>query len=998
MYINLKLHTDYTLLEGVGRIEQYVNKAKELNCTAIGLTDKNLYSCMKMYNLCKSKGINLVLGLEVYIYGVNLEGKFALNLYAIGYNGYKSLVNLASLSYSKKGVLEISDIKKASDIIIIAGGINSEIYGLIENLDLYNAKNTIIEYKKLFKNFYLELPSFSMIKQCRDKYIEFSRELDVELVVTNDTYYLEKEDSYLQKIVSAIRENTKINSVKNYYTPNDLYFKTEDEIRNDLKDVDIEILEKAINNTEYIASICNFKFDKIKNNLPTISLDISEGEYLKKLVYEKLKEIYKNNYEIAKKRCDYELEIIDKMGFSSYFLIVYDIVRYAKENNILVGPGRGSAAGCIVSYLLGITRVDPIKYNLMFERFLNSGRTSMPDIDLDFETDKKDEVIQYVMDKYGIDHVSNIITFSTMKEKNLKKDLARVFKCNENSKKLFPYIQKLMGNVRHNSIHASGVIISKRSLNELVPVNRIEALNINVCQYQMEELEKMGLLKVDFLSLSNLDILSSIINLTKIKLEDIPLNDEKTFEIYNKGETLGIFQVEAEGITRLIKRYRINNFLDISLVLALYRPGPLKSGMVNRLIDIKNKGEKVIYLIPELKDILEQTKGVIIYQEQIMMIAKKIAGFSLNEADELRRAISKKKMHILENMKKKFIENSINNGYSKEKVEKLYEQIEKFGEYGFNKAHTIPYAMISYYTAYFKAHYLKEFVTSIINSQIGVHDKLINFIEILRKKHIDLLKPDINKSKEKFSIEDNNIRYGIYSITNISKSLSKDIVIEREKNGIYKDIVDFVYRLKNYGLTIRQFETLSKVGVFDIFDITRKELVKNSKEIFSLAENKKNNKDNPFNKIFFDTTDENKETYIVKNIKEYELEEKLKLEKELLGIMISIPKNDILEVITNKYSYSNQYIFSVNNKWVNISDINKLKGSSVSILLDNLSEGEKNNLKKLIKYNGGSAIVKFFENKTLLKTEKPILFNISKENIKKLIDIVSKENIVITLK
>lgn len=994
MFINLKLHTDYTLLEGVAKIEDYVEKAKKLNVDTIGVTDKNLCSTMKLYNLCKKQNLNLVLGLEVYIYGINLEGKYALNIYAIGDMGYKSLIKLANISFLKHGILNLKDILELKDVVILSGGINSEIYKLIENLELYNAKNTILEYQKKFSNFYLELPCFSMPKKCIEKYVEFAKELNLKLVATNDTYYAEKKDARLQKIVSAIRENTTVKSVKNYYTPQDLYFKTKEEIRKNLDFIDKDIVNEAIANTEYIAKLCTFNFVKQKNNLPKLNLDISEGEYLKKLVYSKLNEKYEKKYDLAKKRVEKELEVIDKMGFSSYFLIVYDIVNYAKNNDIMVGPGRGSASGCIISYILGITDVDPIKYDLMFERFLNSGRKNMPDIDLDFETTKKDKVIQYVMDKYGKDYVANIITFSKMKEKQVKKDLSRVFRCRENSSTIKPYIQKLLGNVRHSSIHASGIVITRDKLENIVPVNRVESLNINISQYQMEELETMGLLKIDFLSLVNLDILSSTVKLTKVKLKDIPLDDDKTFKLYNSGKTLGIFQVESKGITELIKRYRINNFFDISIVLALYRPGPLKSGMVNHLIDVKNKGEKITYLLDELEDILKPTYGVIIYQEQIMQIAKKIAKFTLNEADDLRRAISKKKINILEEYKNKFISSSIENGYDREKVVKLYDQIEKFGEYGFNKSHTIPYAMLSYYTAYFKAHYTKEFVVSIINSQLGIHDKLEAYCEILKEKDIDILLPNINRSKEYFFVEEQNVRYGLYSITNISLSLAKDIVEERNKNGEYKDILDFVCRMQKYSFSIKQFECLAKVGAFDEFLITRKELIKNSKEIFELAIEKQKRENNVCINLFL-KNEAQKEKYIIKNEKEYSIDEKLNFEKELLGIMISLPHNDVVDVIMNKSTYDKGYIFEVKNENISIKDINKLKSSIVNILLDNLTIAQKEKLKLLIKNRGGYAKIRFYENKSRLDMKKAIYFDIN--YTKELIEIVGKKNVKIFL-
>lgn len=985
MYINLKVYTDYTLLEGVGKISDYVKKVSELGLKGLGLVDKSMCSAMKMYNLCKKNNINLLMGLTVFVYGVKREGKYILTLYAKGEKGYKELVNLSSLSYRKKGVLDISDISKCNNILVTTGSLNSEVYVLMKDLEYSTVREVLKEYSSKFKDIYLELPCFLKDEKRLAKYIEISKEMDVELIAVNDTFYLQKEDRKLQKIVARIGN-------KKWYEEKGLYFKTEEEIREDLSFLDKNVLDKAIENTEKILEEYKMELDLSSKKVPKLQFDIPQEQYLKNLVYDNLAKKYTKRYDEAKKRADYELEIISKMGFNGYFLIVEDIVRYARQNDILVGPGRGSASGSIVSYLLGITKVDPLKYDLMFERFLNIARKNMPDIDLDFETAKKDKIIQYVMDKYGKDYVSNIITFSTMKEKALIKDLKRVFKNRENKYVIDEVVEKLKGNVRHSSIHPSGVIISSEKLTDIVPINFDSLLNVNITQYQMEELETMGLLKMDFLSLSNLDILSSCTKLTNIKLDDIPLDDKNTFEEYNKGKTLGIFQVEARGITELIKRYIINEFQDISTVLALYRPGPLKSGMIDKLISIKNGNGKVEYLFPQLEEVLSSTYGVIIYQEQVMKIARIIAGFDLNEADDLRKAISKKKMDILENYKKRFIEDSVNRGFDRSKVEVLYNQIEKFGEYGFNKSHTIPYAMLSYYTAYFKTNYTKEFFCSYLNSQLGIHDNLKDVA-----KEVNILKPDINLSDVKFTVEKDGIRYGLCNISGISVSFSNDILNERKK-GKFLNILDFCYRLLEYGITKKQCQILADAGVFDSFCITRKEVVLNVDEIYSLALKKKEQKEDVCRTIFFDDKKDDIK-YIQKDTKEYEILELLDMEEKMLGLKLSFPREEVLNVIKNKHIFLSEYnLVLKNGLLVKLSEIGKHKASITNILLDNVDEDNLEKLKKYILKNGGYSKVVFYKQKQKLPTKTNRYIYLSKKNIEELISIVGKNNLRIELK
>lgn len=1020
-YVSLKNHTEYSLLESVVKVEDYVSLAKKNNMKYIGISDTNMYAIMKMYYECQKQDIDLVIGLELYTYGLIKKGEYAITVYAKNYEGYKELIKLNKIAREKinlnRNIIDIQEISYCKNIAVLIGGINSEIYASIEELDYSTPRKLVDMYKNKFKDLYIELINTETLYRNLQEYVDIAYEKEVELIATNDVYYLYKEDYYLQKVVSAIRENTDINNVKRYYRQKDLYFKNEEEIRKNYEKLDKNVVDKAIENTYKLAEKCKFKFDFSKSKLPRLELGIEEKEYLKNITYANLEKKYKKVDENIKKRLDYELNVIDKMGFNAYFIIVQDIINFSRLNNILVGPGRGSAAGSLVSYLLDITKVDPIKYDLMFERFLNSGRKNLPDIDMDFETNRKDEVIQYVMDKYGRDYVSNIITFSKLKEKQLKKDLCRVYKCKETDKRLIPIIEKLKNNVRHSSIHASGVIISKNKLEDEVPIIKEKSLNINITQYQMEELEKMGLLKMDFLSLANLDILADVSAKTNVNIDDIILNDDKTFDIYNKGNTVGIFQAESYGITELFKKYKINKFTDISSVLALYRPGPLKSGLIDKIIEIKNKDLKKEYIFDELEEILSSTYGLITYQEQVMKIAEKIADFNLNESDDLRRAMSKKKHDILEHYKLKFINNAINKGYEREKILTLYSQIENFCEYGFNKSHTIPYALISYYTAYFKANYTKQYICSLLNSQISVHTKTLLFYNEMEKFNIKMLRPCVNLSSIEFRVEDESIRYGLYGISMISNSFAQDIVKEREKNYNFKDVVDFVYRMLEYNINENQYEALVKSGALDCFNISRNEMLTNMKKIFEISRKRKEKNKNIGIELFFIQSNEILE-YNTEFIKEYTNNIKYRYEFETLGIVLSIKDNQYMNVIKNKKilviddislingrviknEFKNKGVFVqlvlANNKYINLADISAYKKIRTNILLDNLNSSQKQNLKEFLIKNGGYSKVYFYENKERLISKKDTFLKINKENIENLINLVGFKNITIKL-
>ncbi|WP_067139976.1 DNA polymerase III subunit alpha [Oceanivirga salmonicida] len=1033
MYINLKLHTDYTLLEATAKVDDYLKRIKEYNQKSMAITNTSLFGTINYYEKALKLGIKPIIALELYTYGLEIEGEFAITVYAKNIDGYKALIKLSTVSNNRRianrNIIDIQEISKYSkDLVVLVGGINSEVFKSIDNLDYAHAKNVVIKYNKYFDDFYLELPAFNMLKRNIEEYIDIIKETETKFVITNDVYYLDKGDAFIQKIVTAIKENRNLSSIKTAYKPEDLYLKDYNQISKDLEYIDKEIFDEGIKSIGEIVDKCNVEIELSNKELPIYLKNINEKEVLKDLVYKGLKEknITDDRYI---KRIEYEISVIDKMGFNSYFLITQDIVKFARENKILVGVGRGSAAGSLVSYLLDITKIDPIKYDLIFERFLNAGRKSMPDIDLDFEANRREEVISYVMQRYGQDYVSNIVTFSTLKEKQILRDLTRVLNKTLSKDDKSRILSKLLDNVRHSSIHASGVIISREKLENIVPIYKDLELKINVSQYDMKELEHLGLLKMDFLALANLDIISETIKDINIDLDNIELDNQKAFELYNKGDTIGLFQVESMGITSLIKRFKINSIHDISAALALYRPGPLGSGMVDDVIKRKNKLENIEYEIDDLKGILDNTYGIMIYQEQVMQIAQKIADYSLIEADDLRRAISKKKPDILEKHKINFITKAVEKGYDKQKIEKLYSQIEAFGDYGFNKSHSISYAIISYYTAYLKANYTKEYMKALLNHKITDYNKLNVYFNELEKYNIKLEKPSINNSNVFFVVENENIRYAFYSISGISQNLASDIVFEREKSGKFTDINDFTYRMTKYGINQRQLESLALAGVFDEFEISRKEVQNNAKEILEIAKKIVESDENITRTLFF-TDNSSIAMYEKKNIDEYSLIELSNIEITKLGLpllyynskeyenlkTILILKNNIElayvyskdKIISNGVEYKNNLRKDI-TKYINkpcfirknknyISDIFKLKeitNVKVNILLDNLSDEKKLNIKKIMKQNTGNIKVNFYNNN--IKLDGKVYIELSYKTISQLVKEVSVNNIKIVI-
>ena len=809
MYIPMFFKTDYSILASLLKINDLINFLKEKNITTIGIVDDNLSYVMEYYNELKKNNIKLIPGLEI-----NLEDK-TIYLYAKNYEGYQNLCYISS------NPITIDSIKNnSSNLIMVLPYKSKDLYNTFNLPDTYLAFKEDDEIDYNYKNIYLN------IIRCLNK---------------DDLEYLK----YLELIKQGKTISDEIIINNDYYK-------------------EIELDKSILDNYNEINNLCNFNIEK-HDLLPKYNfINEDSKSYLEKLCKKGLMKRFNNKVPMKyADRLMMELDVINSMGFNDYFLVVWDYVKFAKKNNILVGPGRGSAAGSLVSYSLGITDIDPIKYDLLFERFLNKDRITMPDIDIDFDSNRKDEVVNYVIEKYGRKRVCNIITYGTMKSKMVLRDVGRIFNLEDKIDSFVKYIDsnmslkenldniniknmiekdpllskvcmislKFEGLKRLTSVHAAGVIISNKDLDRYIPL--YDNNGTIVSGYTMNYIEELGLLKMDFLSLDNLILISNLCNEIKdININNIPLNDEKTLDIFRKVNTDGIFQFESSGIKNVLRKFRVDDFDDLAVILALFRPGPMQN--IDSYIKRKEGKEKVTYVSDSVKEILESTYGIIIYQEQIMKIAEKMAGFTLSEADNLRRAMSKKKIELMKSYQDKFIEGSINNNYSKEDAEKTFDYILKFASYGFNKSHSVSYSLISYQMAYLKAHYPSYFMKYLLSNVIGNEIKTKEYIDECKLNNINILMPDINKSNKEYTLEDKGIRFPLASIKNIGSTISNTIIEERS-NGEYKDFIDFITRTYSKGVNKKVLTTLINSGCFDSFN-NRRTLIDNLDIFINYAE------------------------------------------------------------------------------------------------------------------------------------------------------------------
>ncbi len=894
-YVPLHLHSEYSLLDGAIKIKELCEFAKQNDMPAVAVTDHGaMYGAIDLYKTAKDCGVKPLIGCEFYVYQGDIseknQSKTHLNhlvLIAKDKQGYANLVKLVSIAHCEgfyyKPRVNFELIKQYHQgLICLSSCVQGELADLILQKDIKAAKERALKYKELFgEDYYIELQDHGLDKQKRSNpdLINLAKELGIKIVITNDSHYLKKEDADWHDTLLCLQTNALKTDENRFHFPNnEFYVKTVSELRDSFKWLDSETFEKAIKNTVEIAEKCHLIIEMGGSLLPKYEVpkNHTTESYLDFKVREGLEKRYKEITPEIEKRVKYELEIIEQMGFSAYFLITWDFINFAKQNGIPVGPGRGSAAGSIVAYALEITDLDPIRHNLLFERFLNPERISMPDVDIDFCIERRSEVIDYVSKKYGEDHVCQIVTFGTLAAKAALKGVARVFnipfaESNKLSalipstpgakiddalkegmelkilydndpeiKKLVDMAKGLEGVKNNIGMHAAGVIISHKPLNEIVPVQPSKDGSI-ITQYPMTDLEKLGLLKMDFLGLRNLTIISKTIKMIKtrhgldIDINNIPLDDKKTYEMLTRGETDGVFQLESTGMKRLVRDLKPSVFEDLGALVALFRPGPLESGMVEDFVQRKHGRQAITYDHPLLEPILKDTYGTIVYQEQIMQIFQTLAGYSLGQADMVRRMMGKKKVEEMAKQKEKFIEGAGKNGMMPKEATELFEQIEKFAEYCFNRSHSAAYAFVAYQTAYLKTHYTVEYLSALLSSVANDQDKTQAYIEEALKYGIKVLPPDINKSFAEFTPDEKNIRFGLASIKQVGEIVVEAILNEREENGEFKSVYDFCKRVDSKCSNKRVMEGLIKAGAFSNIEKSRKQLLENLEYIVATA-------------------------------------------------------------------------------------------------------------------------------------------------------------------
>src|SRR3989344_2673849 len=875
-FVHLHTHSHYSLLNALPKIDTLVNTAKKNEMTAIALTDNcNLYGAIEFYKTCKKKEIKPIIGIDAYVAyrsrldktGIDKE-RYRLVLLAENEVGYKNLIQLVTLAHLEgfyyKPRIDREILEKYHEgLICLSGCFSGEVGKLLRNGQTAQAEEVASYYKNIFQeDYYLEIQPHT--PEIHEGLIALSKKLNIPLVATQDSHYLLKEDKPVHEVLLAVQTNNKVDDEDRFsFNEAEAYLKSPEEMAADFPN-----LPEALENTVKIAEKCNFNFNLGQNLLP--KYNVPEGytpnSYIRKLCEEKLSKRVQEITPEVTERLEYELGVIEKTGFADYFLIVQDFVNWAKEHGIAVGPGRGSAAGSFVSYVLNITDVDPLKYNLLFERFLNPERISMPDIDIDFADYRRDEVLGYIKDLYGVDRVAQIITFGTMaakaalrdagralgypyalcdeiakmipfhpsndKENKLPNDLENVaelkyiYETNPDAKKLIDMAIKLEGVARHASVHACGVVISPEPLMDYMPMQRSpqdsEAL---LTQFEMHSVEDLGLLKIDLLGLKNLTIIEETLRLVKeikgdeIDISNLPLDDKKTFELLQAADTTGVFQFESSGMRRYMKDLKPTELEDLVALVSLFRPGPME--LIPSFIQRKFGREKVTYLHPKLEPILKTTYGVGVYQEQMMRIARDLAGFSLPEADTLRKAIGKKIKTLLDAQKERLVSGMVSNGIDEKTAEKIWDLFPPFARYGFNRSHAVGYAMTSYRTAYLKANYPVEFTTSLLNNEAGDVEKVSEVIDESRKRGIRILPPDVNRSVTRFVPEGENIRFGLLAIKNIGSHITDVIVNERMRGGPYEGLADFVTRIHDRDLNKKSMEALIKSGAMDSFGIER---------------------------------------------------------------------------------------------------------------------------------------------------------------------------------
>ncbi len=942
-YVPLHLHTEYSLLDGAIRIDELVETAASMKMPAVAMTDHgNLFGAVEFYRKAVKAGISPIIGCEVYVAPkgrleksrTDAEGSaFHMVLLARDGDGYRNLITLVSRAftegfYYKPRIDRELLAQYSGGLIGLTACLKGEIPYYLRIGDIERAREAALAYKNMLgpENFYFELQANGLKEQdeVNRKLVQLSKELHIGLVATNDCHYLRRDDSRAHEILLCIQTGKTMSDPSHMrFQTEEFYFKSPEEMKEYFSEI-----PEAVLNTRAIAERCNLEFTLGKPMLP--KFDPPEeferpSDYLQSLAEAGLKERFGSRVPQGyAERLASELSIIKKMGFASYFLIVRDFIEYAKKDGIPVGPGRGSAAGSLVAYSLGITELDPIKYGLLFERFLNPERVSMPDIDVDFCKYRRQDVINYVADKYGKDHVAQIITFGTMAARAAIRDVARAmdfpyaeadklaklvpdgpkvkikdaikkeprlkeaYDGDERVRELLDVATRLEGLARHASTHAAGVVISPGPLTDYTPLYRNPSDETITTQFDMGSVEKMGLIKFDFLGLKTLTIIEKTLEYVKqegkdFSLEEIPLDDEPTFELLGEGHTTGVFQLESPGMREILRKMRPTRFEDLIALVALYRPGPIGSGMIDDFIKRKRGETPVKYPLPQLREILDETYGVILYQEQVMSIANKLAGFTLGQADVLRKAMGKKRPQEMEKQEAAFVSGAKGKGISDKKAKSIFDLMAKFAEYGFNKSHSAAYAFISYQTAYLKAHYPVHFMAATLTADIDSSDKIVKSIRECRTMNIDILPPHINLCGKEFTVAGKSIRFGLCAVKGVGAA-AIDSILESREQAPFSSFEDFMSRVDTRKVNKKVVDCLIKAGAFDNLDPEKGEghtLQSLSAWRASLCEKLKGGMEAPSLGLFGDARSEEPEK------KGWDETELLRNEKDALGFYIS---------------------------------------------------------------------------------------------------------------
>ena len=973
--IPLHIHTEYSLLDGAIKVGDLVNYAVANELPAIAITDHGvMYSAIEFYEKAKAAGINPLIGCEFYVHNGDIHEKdpnnnpcYHLVLIAKNHDGYKNLIKLVSTAWCEgmyyKPRINFELLKQHHEgLICTSACLGGEVLKHLLNGDKEKAKETAKQYKDLFgEDYYLELQDHNLEEQKRTnpELIKLARELDIKMIIANDSHYLKKEDWEMQDCLLCLVTNADIADPKRFRFPNhEFYLKSDEEMREAFSWMDDATFNECVENTNEIASKCNVEIEL--GNAPLPHYEVPEGHtnetYLKEVVYEGMKKRYEEITPELQKRVNYELSVINKMGFPAYFLITWDFIHYAKTHDIPVGPGRGSAAGSVVAYALEITDLDPIEHNLLFERFLNEERFTMPDIDIDFCIEKRRQVIDYVVEKYGDDKVCQIITFSTYAPKAAFKGIARILKVpfaeanrltgliepaielaaatNDKAKwikdalkaegselkKLYDEDYQIPNPETGEAIsykriidlacaieglkcgtgtHAAGVIISHAPLDTIIPVQPSKDGIVQTGYPPHEVTEVLSLLKMDFLGLRNLTMIYKTVDMVKkyqgidVDINNIPLDDPETYKMLVRGETVGVFQLESQGMMNLVKRLKPDVFEDLGALVALFRPGPLGSGMVDEFVDRKHGVKEVTFAQPLLEPILKDTYGTIVYQEQIMQVFQTLADYSLGEADIVRRMMGKKKIEEMQKQKGKFIElASSRHDMAPDAATTLFEQIEAFASYCFNRSHSAAYAFVAYQTAYLKCHYPVEYLSALLSSVSNDKDQTQLYIEEANKYGIKVLPPDINKSVLEYAPDGKNIRFGLAAIKQVGEPVVEAIIKEREENGEFTSIFDFCKRVDAKYVNKKSLEGLIKAGAFSNIEKSRKQLFENIEHILDVTS--KEAKDRAMGQVsLFSALGDSGEDFsgiqyqLVGSSEEYTDKELQLFEKEFLGFYIT---------------------------------------------------------------------------------------------------------------